>query len=166
MRTTKRLGLLLPVSTLVWLMLSSPRTAAQPTMDGQWLRWNAPPGCVERAEVERLLGPSRQMTQLDLDGAIQRDRAGYALHLSVRRGGQHFERTLRAQSCDELAESIVFLVDLAATQLSAAEPPAKQEPQTKSEAPTPSSASGVTMAAEDDAEPDASYLSTAVPQIT
>jgi hypothetical protein len=93
-------------------------------------RWQAPSGCPTQLEVERSLSQVDGAAALFVDAAVERDGTGYRLRLRVRGDAQSFERQLRADSCELLAESAVFLVKLASSQLSAAEvEPALREPE-------------------------------------
>jgi hypothetical protein len=151
--------------------------AAQPAGS---LRWRAPSGCPSHAEIARMLPPEAEA--LELDGEIVQEGRGYRLRLSARGGGHRFERTLRAETCDVLGESAVWLVQLASTQLSAAgdlDAPgagARDVPAADpdSRAAAQGSAAADSARGQDDAAQDGSpagpseveYLSTGAPAIT
>ena len=85
------------------------------------VHWRAPSGCPTQREVERLLAGVQSAAGLSVNAAVERDAHGYHLRLRVQGSGQSFERKLAADSCEVLAQSAVFLVDLAGSQLRAAD---------------------------------------------
>jgi len=82
------------------------------------LTWHAPPGCPSATEVLALLSKVEHDTRaLSVVGTIQRQSEQYTLELQVEGEARRFERSLRAPDCRLLAESAVWLIDLAAIQL-------------------------------------------------
>ena len=119
----------LPVSTVVrfilysavlWSALAGDRIHA---LEPDTLLWTAPPGCPTRDELRRQLARAKQdARQLAIHGVVRADAQGFALELDVSGGAQHFARSLRAADCQSLAESAVWLFELAAVQFAAPEP--------------------------------------------
>jgi hypothetical protein len=102
---------------LALVLCALPLTAAG---QGGQLRWRAPAGCPTEDAVARALADVPGAAGLDIVGTVSSDGPGYRLQLRVHGQGQSFERELTADSCGVLAESCVWLVQLAITQLSAA----------------------------------------------
>jgi hypothetical protein len=85
------------------------------------LTWHAPAECPRAHRVlDMLRNAERPTGALTIWGTVTRTDDDFALDLRVRAHGQRFERKLRAPDCEALAETAVFLIELAATQLSAA----------------------------------------------
>ncbi|MET0384708.1 MAG: hypothetical protein ABW321_02055 [Polyangiales bacterium] len=109
-----------------WLALSSAGRAREPA-----ITWQAPAGCPSAEAVSALLARSpHALDALLIRGTITRDGREHVLDLHVLGHGQRFSRSLRAVDCSVLAESAVWLVELAATELSPSPgttPPSKRE---------------------------------------
>jgi hypothetical protein len=84
------------------------------------LDWKAPAGCPSAADLRALLAERRTDARtLDIHGAIRQESGQYVLELRVDDGGARFARTLRSPDCALLAETAIWLIDLARTQLAA-----------------------------------------------
>ena len=101
---------------LCWSAL--PNVAAFADVQPSGLSWNAPVGCPTSADVRALLSRAREDTRnLMVHAVINAEAQEYVLDLRVRDDAQRFTRTLRASDCDALAQSAVWLIELAAVQL-------------------------------------------------
>jgi hypothetical protein len=143
------------IALVCWLPLSA--AAEEPGS----VRWHAPGDCPTQQQVEHLLSRVDSAARLSVDAAVERDQAGYRLRLRVRGTGRSFERELAAESCELLAESAVFLVELAGSQLSAAGVAPKQVEATEPAARTDAAPEHAESAVR---EPE--LVSSAVPETT
>jgi hypothetical protein len=86
--------------------------AAQPGL----LEWQAPPSCERRAAVElkirQFLG-KEPAVPLRAQVRIERVRGRYHLRLVLELGTHRAERTLHATNCDELSDTVAWLIALA-----------------------------------------------------
>jgi hypothetical protein len=86
--------------------------AAQPGL----LEWQAPPSCERRAAVElkirQFLG-KEPAAPLRAQVRIERARGRYHLRLVLELGTHRAERTLHAANCDELSDTVAWLIALA-----------------------------------------------------
>lgn len=109
----KRLLAVIPCLLCIGIALSARSiAAAQPGP----LQWQAPPSCQRRAAVElkirQYLGeepPAPLRAQVRIDRAMGR----YRLRLVLEMRGHRAERTLHAASCDELSDTVAWLIALA-----------------------------------------------------
>ncbi len=86
--------------------------AAQPGL----LQWQAPPSCERRAAVElkirQFLG-EEPPAPLQAEVRIDRVRGHYRLRLVLEMGTHRAERTLHGANCDELSDTVAWLIALA-----------------------------------------------------
>ncbi len=94
--------------------------AQQATPRGIELRWSAPAGCPEAAqlaaEVERLLGRSlpESAVSFTADATVERDDAGrWHMHLETRARDDARTRELDGESCDDVANATAVILALA-----------------------------------------------------
>ena len=100
----------------VWSVLSSfawERNRAR--AEDVALRWSAPRGCPQRAEVERLLSAevAPALGLLQVSARIERTAQGFTLDLTIAASSGPIVRRLHARDCHSLAQSAGLLVALA-----------------------------------------------------
>lgn len=116
------------------------------------LRWQAPPEvCPGAAEVRRRMDAAGGSGDLVVDGRVVADADGWTLELTITLGDVSDSRTLHAERCDALAESVVLLVAMRLDEAEesqriplpdpiAPEPPPEPPPEPEAEAePEPAS---------------------------
>jgi len=86
--------------------------------EARQLVWIAPAGCPNADDLRALLTRAgSEARALDVHGVIRLQSGHYRLELRVDGGAQRFARSLRSPDCGLLAESAVWLIELAATEL-------------------------------------------------
>src|SRR5215211_785842 len=99
------------VASVVVLALPTTGRAQSTTPTPFQLRWSAPVGCPDEADVvretQRLLGGSTTAPRapIEAEARVTAVKRGFELRLSVGPSGQASVRQLEAPSCDELARA-------------------------------------------------------------
>lgn len=99
--------------------------------------WIAPAECPSEAEIRSSIARHRQAPtrrKWSLRGEIVREKSGFSLHLTTAVDGHSSERTLRAETCQQLADAaaVLFAVASAEREPPASVPPAQPDATTDS----------------------------------
>lgn len=109
---------------LLWAALPNAHSFA--SAPPRRLVWEAAAGCPTAADVRALMSKLRHdPRKLAVRGLVRADGSQLVLELHVSSDSQHFERTLRSTDCQLLAQSAVWLIDLASEQLASATTPSR-----------------------------------------
>jgi hypothetical protein len=111
----------------LWLLAASARALEAPVE----LQWSAPSGCPGRedvlAGVARILGEARGGTRQAVSARASVSKVApdkWQVQLTTRTGPSEGERTVEAQSCQALADTVALILALAANPESTPSPPA------------------------------------------
>jgi hypothetical protein len=98
---------------------AAPRSPARSTRSGDFLVWQAPPGCSSAAalheRVRELLGePELDLKRVQrVEGRVSESQGGWTLHLRLVDALGPRERELHAERCTDLAEAAAVAITLA-----------------------------------------------------